>query len=1451
MKTKVKKYEYLNILCLEDSPKDAEIMRESLIDAGYYLKMDITAVEKEFVSFLRGRKYDIILSDFKLPGFDGFRALKWAVEICPDVPFICVSGTVGEEIAVDLLKHGAVDYILKDRLEKLPFVIKRALDDVMKKKARQLAEDTLIKERTLLRTIIDNLPVGVFVKDKEYRKIIVNPIHSKEIEGHMKYLGRNSEIDILDKTDFEVFPKQLAEKFFAEDQKIIRDGSLILNNEGIGYSREGNQLCLLVSKIPLRDNSGEIIGMVGVTTDITEKKHAEEAINASELRYRRLFESSKDGILILDAESGLIVDVNPFLVELLGYSTEQFQGKKVWEIGIFKDIIASKDNFHELQQKEYICYDDLPLKTKDGRQIAVEFVSNVYLVDQKKVIQCNIRDITERKHAEEALRESEEKFRAVYQNSNDAIMLLNKNGFFDCNLQTLKMFKVKKKEEFIKFRPDELSPPVQPDGKNSFEAAQENINIAYRDGYNHFDWIHRRFDGEDFYAEVLLSTFNIGGEKVLQATVRDITERKIAEEKLQFNNIILSTQQEVSLDGILIIDGVGKVITYNQRFIDMWGITPKLFDMNSDQSILEVIMDKMGDTGSFEKQIQYLYERNVEKSRDEIVFKDGRTFDRYSAPMEGKDSKYYGRVWYFRDITERKLAEQALQESETKFRSLFENSLMGISTATFDGHLIQANLAYAQMYGYGSVDEMKAEVYDIGHQLYANPKDRKEVLQIIAETGLMQPREMELVRRNGTRFFAIVSAREVKDSNGKLLCYQANHIDITERKMAEEKIILLNRAIEQSPVSIVITNPDGAIEYVNPKFIQITGYNYDEVYGKNPRILKSGEQPGSFYKNLWDEILSGKTWTGEFHNKKKNGGLFWENVSISPIVNQDGKISHFVAIKEDITERKLSEEALNREQYFMQTLIDNAPEFIYFKDLNSRFIKISKSQAQLFGFKEPSDALGKTDFDIFTGEHAHQAYEDEQEIIRSGKSINKEEKETWPDRADTWVSTTKMPLFDKEGKIIGTFGISMDLTARKEMELLLIQKNQEIETQNEEYQQMNEELVQTNEELMWAKDKAEENDQLKTAFLQNMSHEIRTPMNGILGFSELLKTPGLTGDKQKEFIGLIEMSGQRMLNIISDIINISKIETNQIVMDIQKTYLNYIFKNMYSFFKPEAEGKGLNLTYNLGLSDELSEIETDETKLIQVLSNLIKNALKFTKSGSIDFGYKIVESLHTKTLQFYVQDTGIGIEPKMQDIVFERFRQIDIGLSRNFEGSGLGLAIAKGFVERLGGKIWVNSELGKGSTFYFSFPYRSPEVAHAAEPQPGTGSGIKLKPVNILIAEDDYICKEFLKEILEEEKANLFFASDGQEAVDLVKTKPEIQIVLMDLKMPIMNGFEATESIKKIKPDLPVIAQSAYAFSNDQEKARKAGCDDFISKPVNRELLFSMINKHLSKIQIS
>ncbi|PKP21823.1 MAG: hybrid sensor histidine kinase/response regulator, partial [Bacteroidetes bacterium HGW-Bacteroidetes-20] len=382
--------------------------------------------------------------------------------------------------------------------------------------------------------------------------------------------------------------------------------------------------------------------------------------------------------------------------------------------------------------------------------------------------------------------------------------------------------------------------------------------------------------------------------------------------------------------------------------------------------------------------------------------------------------------------------------------------------------------------------------------------------------------------------------------------------------------------------------------------------------------------------------------------------------------------------------------------------------------------------------------------------------------------------------------------------------------------------------------------------LRIAKVHAEESDRLKSAFLANMSHEIRTPMNGILGFAELLKEPDLSGEQLETYIKIIEKSGIRMLNIINDIVDISKIEAGLMKLHISETNINEQIEYIYTFFKPEVESKGLKFTFSNTLLDKEAIINTDREKVYAILTNLVKNAIKYTLHGSIELGYELIEKSDGESmLKFFVADTGIGIPKDKQNAIFERFIQADISDSKALEGAGLGLSITKAYVEMLGGEIWIESEEDMGSKFYFSLPYttESKEKIKIEEDSYSykTLQDLKLK---ILIAEDDAVSELLLGETVKMFSKEILKAQTGVEAVEACKRNPDIDLVLMDIRMPELGGYEATKKIREFNKDVIIIAQTAFGLSRDKEKAIEAGCNDYISKPISNEVLFSLIYKY-------
>jgi PAS domain S-box-containing protein len=434
-------------------------------------------------------------------------------------------------------------------------------------------------------------------------------------------------------------------------------------------------------------------------------------------------------------------------------------------------------------------------------------------------------------------------------------------------------------------------------------------------------------------------------------------------------------------------------------------------------------------------------------------------------------------------------------------------------------------------------------------------------------------------------------------------------------------------------------------------------------------------------------------------------------------------------------------------------------------------------------------------------------YESNSSVISQNKPIPVEYRIIRPDGSIKYVlGKADDMVLDENGKSQLLTGIVKDITEYK--------------------------LIET--ELIKSKEKAELSDRLKTAFLQNISHEIRTPLNAISGFSGMLNKPKLSGEKRNSFTSIIQTSSNQLLSIVSDILTLSSLETKQEKINTEEVCINNIIVDLLSIFKQQSLNRNISLYAKKPLNDYQSEIYTDKTKITQILSNLISNALKFTHEGFIEFGY----NLKNNELEFYVKDSGIGIKPEQQEEIFERFRQADLSINKKYGGTGLGLSISKGFAELLGGKIWVNSEPDNGSSFYFTIPYRTVN-------QPDTTTAIKQKnhKQTIIVAEDEEFNFLYIEELLIDFDYHLIHAKDGKESVEIAKNQ-DVSLILMDIKMPTMDGHTAAKLIKELKPYLPIVAQSAYALEHEIEKYSGI-FDDYLAKPIDEDVLIEKVNKYM------
>lgn len=645
--------------------------------------------------------------------------------------------------------------------------------------------------------------------------------------------------------------------------------------------------------------------------------------------------------------------------------------------------------------------------------------------------------------------------------------------------------------------------------------------------------------------------------------------------------------------------------------------------------------------------------------------------------------------------------------------------------------------------------------------------------------------------------------------------------EISEHKLNEQRL----QESEEKMRSIFRVAPTGIgvvrnriIAEVNPHLCVMTGYRADELIGMSSQILYPTIAEYEYVgKEKYDQINLHGSGMVETRWKRKDRRIIDILLSSTPIDPGDhSRGVTFTAL--DITARKQAELKVKEHERQLASMVSNLPGFVYrcLYDKDWTMLYLSEGCLTITGFL-PEDFLmnNRITFNSLIRKEYHEAINAEWQRVLQAKSFFRMEYEIiTADREVKWVLERGVGVYDDSGKLLFLEGYMEDVTERKAKE----------------------------KELLEAKEKAELSDRLKSSFLANMSHEIRTPMNGILGFMELLKEPGLAEDQKADYIDIVNKSGNRLLETINDIIEISKIESGEAKVVTSDFSCEDLMNYHLAFFRPQVAVKNISIEIESQLTGAPAMIRSDKYKLNGILTNLIKNAIKFTEEGYIAFGnYVKGDSLH-----FYVKDTGKGIAPDRQEAVFDRFVQADLGLSRRHEGSGLGLSICKAHVEALGGNISLESEPGKGSVFYFSIPYFpvSGDI-DPVKPTKNKAMGLHLEKT-VLIAEDDEPSYQYLRVILANRKFKLIHVRNGLEAVQAVRENPRISLVLMDLKMPELDGLQATKEIRKFNSHVPVIAQTAYVMSDDREIALEAGCQGYLTKPLQQEELFAVLDRYLS-----
>ena len=1009
------------------------------------------------------------------------------------------------------------------------------------------------------------------------------------------------------------------------------------------------------------------------------------------MNYKLLLEKSPIGFAQVDIDKRILY-ANPALCTFTGYSCEELKSKQFSEITHPDDIEKDILEFERLVKGEITEYRlQKRYLHKSGKVVWGDLFVTIIpdeLRDSYFSILASVVDITESKETEARIKKEKSNFKTMFMNNPQAM------GIY--SIETLEILEINEaachlygytRTELLKIKVTDLI-PIGHETEFKYFLAQ---NTSTLNEGKYWDMITK--SGEIIITETASHLINYKGIPARHAMIIDITERKKAEIELKENEAFISHAEEIAKMGSWEWDVVKNVTKWSANLY-------RLFKVNPEDVVLsfEYFMSRVHPNDHLI--VSNAYECILrEKKQIEIEF-------RILLPgneilwIQNNILPFFENDQLIRlkgvniDITERKTNEIAILKNHDSIRQAQVIAKMGSweYDPTHDVgfwsknlfQLLKVDPTHTDL----SFDFFKSLIHPADLHYF---DDYNEILFIEREKIIMEIRML----LPDNEFIWVENHVEPVFENDLLVNIRGVIIDVTERKKSETELLKLSKAVEQSPVSIFMTDTKGNIEYINPKFTEITGYKRHEVLGKNPRILKSNRMDEHVYSDLWATISSGKNWKGELINKNKSGDFYWENKSISPIIDEVGDIINYISIGEDITIKK----------------------------------------------------------------------------------------------------KTEIALFE-------------------------------------------------------AKEKAEESSRLKSTFLAIVSHELRTPLNPIIGLSSILKEDS-TDETVIEFASLINNSGNEMLKLIEDLFDLSFSQGQNIKCNNKPI----LYIDLYSIALAYLE----EIIINSGKDDQIEviscdytrhidyEIEVDQTKVLQVLSILFKNAVKFIQRGEIEFGSEIDKDVNT--LRLFVRDTGIGIEEEKIRIIFNQFRQADDSTTRPFGGLGIGLTIAKQLVNIMGGTIDVESQVGIGSKFSFTIPVNI-NLQEGNDPNPNIliyGDDMSvLNGKTILIVDDNLFIHEIIKLQLRKFNIKFLLAANGLEAIRIVKNQiPDF--ILMDLVMPVMDGFESVTYIRALHPKIPITALTAHSLPKDRRRALEAGCDEIITKPVHRDILLHILKKHLKK----
>jgi len=1264
---------------------------------------------------------------------------------------------------------------------------------------------------------------AIFIVDKNANIVDCNQAAVILTGYSKKQLLKMSAPDLREGKDPEAY--KLLFKRITSGETVISEAK-ILRKDGTKVGTEFSSEQILIKGVPY---------MHTIAHDITELKIAIKSLKENENKYMALFENLNDGIFLHDI-NGNIVDVNKKALSQLGYTRSEMLSLAVQDLHFPNEIEKSKEAFSTIMRKGHVLF-EINFKTKTGKIFPAEVSSKILTLNNQKYILGVVRDITERKQGEEKLKSSNQQLAASEQQLRSANQQLVAS---EQQLKASNQQLAANEQQLISANQQLVASEQQLKASNQqLTANEQQLSAANQQ----LEANNQQLAASEQQFRALNQELSVG-KKIIEQ------EKNFSANLVETANsfiVVLDTDANIKLFNRYAerLTGYKKEDVYGKNWFELF--IPKK-DRDTIPRVFSEVLKELSATPSFENSI--LLKDGTEKI---IIWRN--------TVLKNENGKITGVLSIGIDITERKQTEEALRKSEKKYRNILENIEESYFEVDIAGNFTFFNDSLCRLFGYP-----KDELMGMNNRHYLDDENAKKVFQTFNEvfrTG--KPTEVfewEIIKKDGTRRFIEASISLMRDSAGEPTGFHGLVRDITKRKKTEDALkeneAKLSTIIEHSPNGIYVIDDKEKVILINEALAKIVGYPKNEILYQ-PITKFIDKESKQLVIERYNKRLSGKDVPShyEFNIIRKNGEKRIVKISASSVKEKTGK-SIIVAHMEDVTEKRKYEKA----QQFLYNISKISLTEIslknYLGQIHQELKQLMKADNFYVALYDPANGkysfpYGVDEYDDFDGLENIKLDGTITDYVRKtakGQIITNETEREIKEKgkikivgkpAPVWLGA---PLMNASGEVMGVIAIqdykNPKAYTKLDLELLeIVANNTGVFI----------ERVKNIENLKNAKEKAEESDRLKSAFLANMSHEIRTPMNGILGFTELLGDSDFSVKEKTGFIENIRKSGDRLLNTVNDIIDISKIETGQVEIVIREVNVNEQIENFCQFFKLEAKSKGLELTYINALPTKQAVIKTDEYKFGSILSNLIKNAIKFTDEGIIQVGYEIVKGYHTDFMLFFVKDTGIGIPASRQKAIFNRFVQADIGDTRAFEGSGLGLAISKSYVEMLGGKIWGESTEGNGSKFYFTLPYHKTEREIAlpkkewSEKKYETNNGHK----KILIVEDEKSANDYLTAVLKKISNEILYADNGSKAVELCRNHPDIDLILMDIKMPVMDGYEATRKIREFNKEVTIIAQTANALSSDKKKAFEAGCNDYITKPTKKETLLIMINHHLKK----